>query len=254
MKVTLNSISGIDDAICSIYISKGNLTEELEAEIRDEIFNNTDRNGFLLCRNNPELYADWVVATIGNRFSAMLRIGKKHITVLRYIDLSFTIRDLHRGAQDDLDAHAQRFNNRIIRSSSRLAGVVPGAKSDYYKNKILTLDEALAMIGFEVPTEITLGTDVYVKTINGYIKKEYADKNNKEHNDVERGLFMLSVPSNCIVRCNLCEFAHVYKMRNKDTHANPELKECIESLTSQVASALGFTQDGMRDYLMEIPN
>ena len=51
----------------------------------------------------------------------LLKMGKKHITVLRFIDISIMTEGLHRAGQDDVDAHARRFDNRIIRSSTRLS-------------------------------------------------------------------------------------------------------------------------------------
>ena len=58
-------------------------------------------------------------------------MGRKHITVLRYIDISIMTEGLHRAGQDDIDAHARRFDNRIIRSSTRLAEFSDGEMSDY---------------------------------------------------------------------------------------------------------------------------
>lgn len=51
----------------------------------------------------------------------LLKMGRKHITVLRFIDISIMTEGLHRAGQDDVDAHARRFDNRIIRNSTRLA-------------------------------------------------------------------------------------------------------------------------------------
>ena len=68
------------------------------------------------------------------------------------------------------------------------------------------------------PNEIEYNGKTYVKTINGYILKEYAD-----NKDVKRGLYMLSIPSNFIFKINLAEFAHVYKARHSRGTANLEV-------------------------------
>ena len=43
-------------------------------------------------------------------------------------------------------SHARRFDNRIIRSSTRLAEFSDGEMSDYYKGKIIPTDEALNIL------------------------------------------------------------------------------------------------------------
>ncbi len=53
----------------------------------------------------------------------------------RFLDFSFTVYNLHRAGQDDLDSHAKRMENRIIRSSTRLADFAAGEMSDYYKGQ-----------------------------------------------------------------------------------------------------------------------
>ena len=81
----------------------------------------------------------------------------------------------------------------------------------------------MEILEIKSPNEIEYNGKTYVKTINGYILKEYAD-----NKDVKRGLYMLSIPSNFIFKINLAEFAHVYKERNSSGTANPEVKECAE--------------------------
>ena len=58
---------------------------------------------------------------------------------------------MHRGGQDDIDAHARRFDNRIIRSSTRLAEFSEGEMSDYYRGKIISTDEALNILNIDIP-------------------------------------------------------------------------------------------------------
>ena len=76
-----------------------------------------------------------------------------------------------------------------------------------------------------VPPAFMLNGKTYVKTVNGYVLEEY--ENNK---DVLRGLYMLSIPSNFTFRVNCTEFAHILKERDKNGHAHPELKECVEEM------------------------
>ena len=165
----------------------------------------------------------------------------------RFLDFSFTVYGLHRGAQDDLDSHAKRMDNRIIRSSTRLADFSHGEVSEYYNGKIIPTDVALVALGITTPEEIEYNGNTYVKGVNGYILKGM--ENNK---DVKRGLYMLSIPSNFIYKINMTEYAHVYKERNIKSSANPELKDCIEISTDQLdAASLGYIS---RDYLMAVKN
>ncbi len=69
----------------------------------------------------------------------------------------------------------------------------------------------------------------YVKTINGYIREDL-----KDSADVKRGLYMLSIPSNFIFKINLTEWGHVFKERNSEGTANPEVKMCCEAIASQI--------------------
>ena len=86
-----------------------------------------------------------------------------------------------------------------------------------------------------------------MRGVNGYILKGM--ENNK---DVKRGLYMLSIPSNFIFKINLTEYAHVFKERNKNGTANPEVKTCIESATDKLEKAsLGMIN---RDLLLAIKN
>ena len=241
MKAKINSITGFEDAFAAMYISKRSWTPELDLEIRE-----TCRE--VLCadgRINPLSYKS-SLDKFNNWLSILLRMGKKHITVLRYIEISIMTEGIHRGGQDDIDAHAKRFENRIIRSSTRLAEYSDGEISDWYKNKIIPTDQALKILGIDVPESFEYMGEIYIKSTNGYIKEEY--KNNK---DVKRGLYMLSIPSNFISKINLTEFGHVFKERNEDGGANPEVKEWAESVMSQITD---FHNQITRDYVLTIEN
>lgn len=244
MEVYLNRIDGIDDAIVSMFQSKRTLTRELEKEIRTEVSNCTQTEydgekpvGSII--KLSEKLQGWI--------TTLMKWGVKHYTMLRFIDLSFTVYGLHRGAQDDLDAHAMRMNNRIIRASTRLSSFDSGELSEYYVGKIIPTDVALAYIGIKKPDEIEYEGNTYVKAVNGYILKGMENVN-----DVKRGLYMLSIPSNFIFKIQLTEFAHVFKERNSKGTANPELKLAVEDMTDHVESAtLGFVN---RDMLLSIRN
>ena len=232
MEVYLNRIDGIDDAIISMFLSKRTLTRELELEIRREVNIHSDltigpRPFGALTRTSDKL-DDWM--------KKVMKWGERHITMLRFIDLSFTVYDMHRGAQDDLDSHAMRFQNRIIRSSTRLGTFDAGEMSDFYKGKIVPTDVALAALGIEMPDELDYEGQTYVRGVNGYVLKGH--ENDK---DYKRGLYMLSIPSSFIFKIQLTEFAHVYRERNAKGTANPELKEAVETMATELEGAtLGY--------------
>ena len=225
MKVYLNRVDGIDDAIISMFLSKRTLTRDLEMQVRQEVsahsvkyYENDIPVGALINIADSSTLTDWL--------DKLFKWGVKHYTMLRFIDLSFTVYGLHRAGQDDLDSHAMRMNNRIIRSSTRLADFSHGETSEFYADKIVPTDVALAYLGIITPDE------TYVRAVNGYIKKGM-----EQNRDVKRGLYMLSIPSNFIFRIQLTEFAHVYKERNQASGANQEVKTSVESMMEQITNA-----------------
>ena len=242
MNVKVNSITGFEDAFVAMYISKRSWTPELDKEIRDVCNDVLDKNGNikdLTCKEkNFEKFEKWL--------EMLLRMGKRHITVLRYIDISIMTEGIHRAGQDDIDSHARRFDNRIIRSSTRLAEFSDGEMSDYYKGKVIPTDEALNILNIDIPDSFEYMGRTYIKSPNGYVKEEY--KNNK---DVKRGLYMLSIPSNFISKINLCEWAHVFKERNDDGGANPEVKEWAEEVMRQISC---IHKQITREYVLTIEN
>lgn len=262
MEVTLNNVRGIEDAMVSLYISKGNYTKALNDEIRADCVANTYSNGMVKpIINIVDETEDMIESRcrFDERFAKVIKYGQMHTTLIKFIDFSFVVERLHRGAQDDLDSHAERFDNRIIRQSTRL-GAFDGSVSEYYTNKILTLDQFIKLYNVDIPDEIEIDNgetgekDTYVRSVGGYINKSYLDEHPEESQDVKRGLYNLAIPSTCIVKCDLCEFAHVYKMRNKDSHAHPELRQMIESLARKLAVALAIDYVDLRTLLLEIPN
>lgn len=213
MRVYLNEISGLWDAIDAMYFSKRTWTREKEEYLKKLYSEHFDRWGMKIKEPSPEMQ---------DLMNKVFKWSRTHITLGRFLDFSFTVEGLHRGAQDDFDSHARRLENRIIRSSTRLADYKV-EKSDWYKDKILTMDEALSLYGIAVPEEIKVGGVKYVRATNGYIREDL-----KDVRDVKRGLYMLSIPSDFVFKCNCTEFAHIVNERDADSHAHPELREMIE--------------------------
>lgn len=241
MRVYLNEITGIADAIVSMHMSRRSWNKEKENEIRDVCNDVLTETGELA----PTIYNSNSIGVYNGWVETLIKWGQKHITMLRYIDISVTVEGLHRGGQDDWDSHAMRFNNRIIRSSTRLSNF-EYEMSDYYKGKIIPTDLALKDLEIELPETITKDGKNYVKTINGYIREDL-----KENKDVKRGLYMLSIPSNFIFKVNLTEFAHIYKERGIHGTAHPEVKELCEQIADQIEEMQPkFT----RELLMNIKN
>lgn len=242
MNVTVNSITGFDEAFIAMYISKRSWTPELDKEIRAVCDDVLDRSGNIKTwtakEENIEKFNKWL--------GMLLRMGRRHITVLRYIDISIMTEKIHRGGQDDIDSHAKRFENKVIRNSTRLAEYSEGEMSDFYKGKIIPTDQALKILEVDIPKSFEYMGRTYVKAPNGYIREEY--KNNK---DVKRGLYMLSIPSDFVSKISLCEWGHVFSERNNDGSANPEVKTWAEEVMRQITS---MHKQITRDYVLSIEN
>ena len=228
MKVYFNGIDGLDDAIAAMYFSKRTWSIALDDEIRYVVGNSTFNRGKCIFSTKEE-GADTQFATLMDK---LCKWGKRHITLLKFIDISVTVEGLHRAGQDDWDSHAKRFDNRIIRSSTRLADFESGEKSDYYKDKILTTDEVCEELGVDLPEEVTVDGEKYVRAVNGYILEKF-----KDNRDVKRGLYMESIPSSFIFKVNLAEWAHIYKERGAHSSANPEVKELAEMIQTELEYA-----------------
>lgn len=224
MKVYLNEISGMADALVSMYMSKRTWTPELDEEIR------MDYERFIetTLYDIPE-YAENADRT-EKRIKSFCKYAWMHTTMLDFVTISATVEGIHRAGQDDWDAHACRFNNRIIRASTRLADFKEGEMSDFYKGKIIPSDIAIKkFFGMSFPDKVTHEGVEYVKAVNGYIRKDL-----KDDRDVKRGLYMESIPSNFIFKCNMAQWAHVYRLRNKNGTANPEVKQLAEMLQDEI--------------------
>lgn len=243
MKVYLNRITGIDDAIVTMFISKGNWTRELEMNIRNLCDRVLDRNGKLLSEEYGVSTSD--IAEFKGYMDKLLKWGWLHITMLRFIDLSISVDGLHRGGQDDWDSHAQRFNNRIIRLSTRVKAL-DSELSDFYKETAIPTDDMLSYLGIDLPQSVQMNGRTYVKSKNGYVEESKAG-----NPDTMRGLYMLGLSSMFEFKVNLTEYAHVYKERNKDGGANPEVKELAESIADQMER---FYPGFNRELLLKIKN
>lgn len=231
MNVYLNEVTGLADALVSMYMSKRTWTRKLEEQIRHDC-NVVD---ILNKCNHPSLASLYEPCNnrIKKRLESFCKFAWKHITMLDFITLSVTVEGLHRAGQDDWDAHAYRFNNRIIRSSTRLADFSEDEMSDFYKDKIIPTETALEMLGIETPQTIERDGQTFVLAQGGYVREDL--KNNR---DAKRGLYRMCIPSNFIFKINLAQWAHVYKMRNKDGSANPEVKEVAERIQDAVEEIL----------------
>lgn len=212
MKVYLNEITGMADALVSMYMSKRTWTPELDKEIRDDW-------------KRYEFEED---ERIIERIKLFLKYAWKHTAMLDFVTISATVEGIHRAGQDDWDAHACRFNNRIIRASTRLADFEEGEMSDFYKDKIVPLGVVADSI-LKLPDKMLINGKEYVRTVNGYILEEL-----ENDRDVKRGLYMESIPSNFIFKVNMAQWAHVYRLRNKNGTANPEVKQLAEMLQDEV--------------------
>lgn len=238
MEVYLNKVTGIDDALVSMMMSNRVWTKEREDEVREMCSICTDDAGALkkiINNSNSARLLNEEIAKLSKKIDSLVKIGKRHITLLRFIDFSFTVNGLHRAGQDDWDAHAYRFNNRIVRASSRQQRnpVKTEDKSDWYKGKILSTDEMLEKCNIDIPKEVELDGQKFVKVMNGYAVADL-----KEDPDVLRGLWMQSWPSIFIFKVNLVDWCHVYQERNSEGNAHPEVKMLAESCAATITAAI----------------
>lgn len=222
MKVYLNEITGMADGIVTLYLSKRTWTPELDKEIR------ADWTLFSRHYDGDEELERW--KRTEKRIETFCKYACKHTAMLDFVTISATVEGIHRAGQDDWDAHACRFNNRIIRASTRLADFAEGEMSDFYKGKIFPTDIALKeFFNTYLPETVKKNEQEYIKVPNGYVLKGMEDDR-----DVKRGLYMESIPSNFIFKCNMAQWAHVYRLRNKNGTANPEVKQLAEMLQDEI--------------------
>lgn len=238
MEISYLKISGWDGAIRSMYMTLGNYNDELERKLRwcsafedsmDDIATVKSLDGVcndavlvpgssITCGEQTDDIMKWYE----DQKHKVIKFGAKHITLLRYLDITMTVKGLHRGAQDDFDAHAERFDNRIVRMSTRTKNNESIIElSDYYKGKILSFSDVDSKLN--LPDVIIHDDNVFVKTPLGYVNEQYRDDK-----DVRRGLIPLAISSTFTVKVQITEYCHVVRERNANGNAHPELKQLIE--------------------------
>jgi hypothetical protein len=257
MEFKLYKVSGYEEAINSLRMSKGKFYSWDKAlEIQKLVWLMTDEQGAI---EDPYFYPkklqlfdlstfDKITGdydTDLKEFERLLGLtfnnamGEfKHHTLMKYIDVSFFTEGLHRGAQDDLDAHAIAFNNRITRFSTRLAEIDQNELSSWYKDKIIPFSETPFYA--DMPDKIAGENAIFIKTPFGWVAEKYAQvpAKNGLAKDVQRGGMLIGMASNAIWKTDLFNLRYVYKMRSKLTKANPELKEGMEQLADQIEKAI----------------
>ena len=264
MSIKLVEVTGIPHALAALKESKRHYRYLDHLEDMQRYRNMTDFRGFILPRMDyfryiqvkyPEVNNREVTALVNDDYNNLEKdlnklakygagVGQEfdgawydagHETLLRFIDFTFVVEDLHRGGMDDLDSHAKRFDNRIVRSSTRLGTYGQSERSPWYENRIQSTEEVCRASGIHLPETATINGVEYVKTANGYVQKGM-----ETDNDVLRGNYPLSIPMSAIMRINFVDARHVYMRRNMYTHANPELRENIESLADQIEAAIPY--------------
>ena len=206
-------------------MSKRNYSSEKLDTINRCITNNTTNNGSVI--EHPDIeFIDMM--------DKLVKYGvyEGHHTLLSFISVSFIVENLHRAGQDDWDSHSRRYDNRIIRESTRLAKFSDTEKSDWYKDKILYPFEALELSNIQIPNEVFKDNVKYVRTDFGYIREDLID-----NKDAKRGLYPEAIPSKFIFSCRYNELCHVIQHRDKDSNANPEVKEVAESIKVELTKA-----------------
>lgn len=226
MKAIVSKISGIDDAILALNYSKRRITDERRQEIRHLVETCTTPDGHICSDIKPHILEQY-----NTELLKLMKYGvaHDHATLLSFIDLTIEIDGLHRGGQDDWDAHAYRFHNRIVRSSTRLAKFTGSEKSDYYQGKVLTTEEVLKAVGACI-SDVHLNEKnfTYVEGI-GFVREDLVDDQ-----DVIRGLYRLEIPCSSTTKINYRELRHVYRMRNATTHAHPEVQQVVEQVRDEL--------------------
>lgn len=265
MKFHLYKISGYEECIMALRMSKGKAYSwEKAQEIQDLVYVCTNEQGFLASfptyqaklqslRISEEKPHNKITQDYNEDVSEFMRLlgltrGNAmeeftHHTLIKYIDISFFTEGLHRGAQDDLDAHAIAFNNRITRYSTRLAEIEDTKLSEWYDDKLIPLDVVNKMMDSENSLPESVYGDAYGKkgglykyTPFGYMLDKFANMSHKSglYKDVARGGMPLGMESNAIWKTDLFNLRYVYHMRSKLTKANPELKNGMEQLADQI--------------------
>lgn len=236
MYAEVAKISGIDDAIIAMLYSKKSITPDKSREIRELVARVTDSNGFM----RSDVSTEDEIAFI-EYLNKVMKYGIQfeHETLLSFIDITVQIWGLHRAGQDDWDAHAYRFHNRIVRSSTRLAKFTGAEKSSYYEGKVLTTEEVIATCGSDIQQTVERDGAEFTRVDGiGYVRTDLLGEQ-----DVIRGLYRLEIPSNNITKINFRELRHVYYMRNSTTHAHAEVQFAVEQVRNDFANKMPILYD-----------
>jgi hypothetical protein len=239
MKVYLNKITGIDDAAVAMLMSKRTWTREKEQSLRAVVDEATNRNG-MYCPNRCSIEVQKGFETLMGK-CIKYGVDQMHTTLLRFIDLSFTVEGLHRAGQDDWDAHTKRMDNRIIRASTRLADFSDDEKSAWYQGKILYPSEVV-----DLPPVFVKDGIEYVLRAFGYVRADLS-----ENRDVKRGLYPEAIPSNFVFKVQYPELCHIIQFRDANGHAHPEVQLLAEEIKDAVYSANGWLGDNLTKLQME---
>lgn len=223
MKITYCKISGWDGAMRSFFMTNKKYDKQIEDRLQKV-------EKYLILREYGIINDDvdcedliWYDKIKKN----VIEVGKKHTTLLRFIDITFVVDGLHRGAQDDFDSHAKRLESRIVRMSTRVRNNEKlNEVSDFYKGKIITFDDLTKQ--FDLPEEFVKDGKKFVRTPFGYVQDEY-----KDDRDVLRGNVPLAVSSMFTVKVNLTELCHIVRERAPGSTAAPELQEMIKMLVDE---------------------
>lgn len=240
MKIYINEITGLGQAFESLLMSKRSWTREKAIELYELVYFSTFRDGMLI-ESGQIQFRSWM--------DKIIKYGVEygHTTLLRFIDISITVEGLHRYGQDDLDSHAARMDNRIVRASTRLGKFSDGEKSDYYKDKIMYPFEVLKGLGIEIPKSY-IGEDgnTYVITDFGYVREDL-----KDVQDAKRGLYPGAIPSTFTFKVQYPEFCHIYQHRNENSNANPEVKQCVEMIADELRNWNIWLYENLNKLVME---
>lgn len=213
MKAQVVEISGYLPAIMSLYMTGKNCTLERLDDIRFNIGTSTTKWGFVTenCTREFKAYMDKVIK-YGVKF--------EHEAILDFIKISVFTEGLHRGAQDDFDAHSKRMD--IIRSSTRANKKSTNKPeiSEWYVEKVLPFFEIPDM-----PDKLTVNCVNYVKSSWGYVQEDLLN-----NPDVLRGNVGLSVACDNISTMSFRNWRHVYHLRRRGTQAAPEIQDMVEQV------------------------
>lgn len=274
MNIANITITGYDDMVRSMYMSNKKYNEEIEQQITNGEFARkifTDPNISSIFKDSScvkyinqytedyEWYRKRIESAIklacGSLYAKTKEDGsilpeqiqQCHSTIGRFLDICCVVDGLHRGATDDFDAHAKRLDSRIIRMSTRTNSPDKLELSDWYKGKILTMNELDDDdVYFVLPDEIEKSGVVYKRTKYCYVREDLV-----KDCDVLRGGTPLGISNLFIFKCNITEWAHIVKLRKPGTHAAPELQEMIQMINDEIVKIEPLLNDDFWRYCIQ---